>query len=406
MGRDLLISWRNIARQQRRSLIAVTAVAFGVVALVLSGGFIEWLLTALRESTIQAQIGHIQVVRPGYREGGLADPFRFLLPTDTPDQAAIAGLPDVKVMGARLSFNGLISHGESTVAFIGDGVEAENERQLSAALHVTQGQDLSSDDPNGIILGKGLAANLGVQVGDTVVLMATKSSGGINAVECHVRGLFVTAAKAYDDAALRVPIAIAHKLLKVAGSHVWVVLLNDTERTSDVLAYLRQHYGKASLEFVPWSDLADYYNKTASLFKRQVGIIRLIIGLLIVLSISNTLIMNVMERRGEIGTAMALGLRRSSIQRQFLIEGAVLGILGGTIGAVTGALLAALISWIGIPMPPAPGMESGYTAEILNSWNLTVSSFVLAVGTTIVAGIYPSFRASRMIIVDALRANR
>lgn len=405
-NRDLLAAWRNVERQRRRSSVAVTAVAFGVVALVLAGGFIDWLLMALRESTINAQIGHVQVMRPGYRDKGLGDPFNYLLPEGSSEQAAITEMPEVKAMGARLSFSGLISQGEATVAFIGDGVEPDKERLLSSALHITSGEALSSADARSVILGKGLAANLGVQVGSTVVLMATTASGGINAVECRVRGLFVTASKAYDDAALRVPIATARKLLKVAGSHVWVILLGHTEQTSEVLEKLRAQRGAAALEFVPWNELTDYYNKTASLFKRQVGIIRLIIGLLIVLSISNTLIMNVMERRGEIGTAMALGLRRSNIQRQFLIEGAVLGLLGGVIGAIVGVLLSTLISWIGIPMPPAPGMESGYTAEILNSWSLTAGAFVLAVATSVIAGLYPSFKASRMIIVDALRANR
>ncbi len=139
---------------------------------------------------------------------------------------------------------------------------------------------------------------------------------------------------------------------------------------------------------------------------RQFGVIQGIIGLIIVLSISNTLMMNVMERRGEIGTAMALGLRRSNIQRQFLIEGVILGLLGGVVGALLGSLLGALISWIGIPMPPPPGTEAGYTAQIQNSWRLTADAVILAVGTTMIAGLYPSWRAARMNIVDALRVNR
>jgi putative ABC transport system permease protein len=406
LQKDLSLAWRNVARQRRRSAVAVAAVAFGVVALVIAGGFIDWLLTALRESTINAQIGHIQVMRPGYREDGVADPFRYLLPQQSAAQKAISGMPEVRVIGARLSFSGLVSHDESTLSFIADGVEPDQERLLSTALNITQGEQLADDDPLGIIIGRGLAANLDVQVGDTVVLMATTASGAFNAVECRVRGLFATAAKAYDDAALRVPISTARKLLKVAGSHTWVVRLQRTEQTEKLVSALRARHDGKSLEFVPWNDLADYYNKTVTLLMRQFGVIKVIIGIIIVLSISNTLMMNVMERRGEIGTAMALGFRRSNIQRQFLIEGAVLGLLGGAIGAVLGAVLSALISWIGIPMPPPPGMEAGYTAEIMNSWRLTADAVVLAFGTTAIAGLYPSRKASRMNIVDALRVNR
>jgi putative ABC transport system permease protein len=405
-GKDLWVAWRNLARHRRRSAVALAAVAFGVVALILAGGFIEWLLTSLREATINAEIGHIQVMRPGYRESGVADPFQYLLAQHSAEQAAIAGKPQVSVIGARIAFSGLISHGESTLSFISDGVEADKERLLTTAMVVAPGDPLDDADPLGIIVGRGLAANLGVKVGDTVVLMATTPTGGIGAVECHVRGLFQTAVKAYDDSALRVPIAIARKLLKITGSHTWVVRLQHTEQTDEVLAELRSLYGGPTLEFVPWNDLADYYNKTVTLLMRQFGIIQVIIGVIIVLSISNTLLMNVMERRGEIGTAMALGLRRSNIQRQFLFEGAVLGMLGAGIGAVAGALLALLISWIGIPMPPPPGMDAGYTAEILNSWRITADAMLLAIGTTLIAGLYPSWKAARMNIVDALRVNR
>ncbi|MGZ3533382.1 MAG: FtsX-like permease family protein, partial [Vulcanimicrobiaceae bacterium] len=61
-------------------------------------------------------------------------------------------------------------------------------------------------------------------------------------------------------------------------------------------------------EVVPWTKLADTYNKTAALFSSQVGGIRLIIALIILLSIWNTVTMSVMERTGEIGTAMAMGV--------------------------------------------------------------------------------------------------
>ena len=73
---------------------------------------------------------------------------------------------------------------------------------------------------------------------------------------------------------------------------------------------------------------------------------------------------------------------------------------------LVGWLLAALISWIGIPMPPPPGMSEGYAGEIILTPGLTVQAFLLALATTLLASIYPAWRASRMEIVDALRHQR
>ena len=117
------------------------------------------------------------------------------------------------------------------------------------------------------------------------------------------------------------------------------------------------------------------------------------------------LIMNVMERKGEIGTLLAIGLKRKKILQMFATEGALLGIAGGLTGIVLGYALAHLISSIGIPMPPPPGMERGFTGEIRVTASLLMSAFLIASITTLLAGLYPAWKASREQIVNALRHN-
>ena len=79
---------------------------------------------------------------------------------------------------------------------------------------------------------------------------------------------------------------------------------------------------------VPWYELADAYNKTVSLFSKQVEVVRVIIAAIIVLSITNTMMMSVMERTGEIGMSMALGVTRRGILALFVSEGLWLGVFG------------------------------------------------------------------------------
>jgi len=386
--------------------MGIGAVLFGIVALVLAAGFIEWIYHAMREETISSRLGHIQIARVGYAEAGAADPFKFLLPEKSPDLEAIARLPGVRTVAPRLAFSGLVSHGDATLSFIAEGIDAEKEEPLSHSLAMTAGDGLSAADPRGIIVGQGLARNLGVNVGDTIILVANRQSGGLSAVEVKVRGLFSTIAKAYDDAALRVPLRIARQLLGVSGTHTWVVLLDDTQRTSETVARLRADLAGSKFEVTPWYDMADFYNKTVVLFSKQVGVLKFIIAIIIVLSISNTLMMSVLERTGEIGTRMALGYTSARIMRQFLGEGVVLGVVGGVLGVLTALALAQLISAIGIPMPPPPGRARGFIGGILVTWPLMFDAIALAIATTLVASVYPAWKASRMVIVDALRHNR
>jgi len=127
---------------------------------------------------------------------------------------------------------------------------------------------------------------------------------------------------------------------------------------------------------------------------------------IIVLSIFNTMIMSVLERTGEIGTLMAFGQTRRGILRLFLVEGGMLGAFGGLLGLAIGAALAWLLSYVGIPMPPPPGQSWGFDAEVMVSPRLSLEAVLLAVVSALVASLYPAWKASRMVIVDALRFNR
>jgi putative ABC transport system permease protein len=400
------IAVRNVGRQKRRTFAATIAVSFGVIAFILAGGFIDWLIWGMAEFTIKAHLGHVQIMRPGFLDSGMATPFDFLISDREQEKRSVEDMDGVVVVSTRLSLSGLISRGEATQSFVGDGVDPKAELALSSTMKIVDGENLAPGDSASVILGQGLAASLGVRVGEKVVLLANTKSGGVNAIELMVRGTFSTVSKAYDDIGLRLPISQAQHLLKVSGAHKWVLLLDDTGKTERVVAELIPKLKAQGLEVVPWTDLADFYNKTVTLFKRQVTVMKFIIAAIIMLSITNTMMMSVMERTGEIGTTMALGRSKRDVLLGFVFEGMLLGIVGGVVGAIVGFGLAKLISIIGIPMPPPPGMAQGFTAGILVTPGLIIEGLVLSVFTTLVAAIYPSWKASQLVIVDALRHNR
>ena len=402
---DLYISWRNVIRHGRRSLFGLAAVIVGTVVLMLAAGFIEWIYWAMREGAIRSGLGHIQIVRPGYLERGMADPFNYLLPENSSDRSAIEAAPHVRRVVPRLKFTGLISFGDSSLSFLGTGLDPELEGGVNDAAIPTSGESLSNDDRTGILLGRGLAINLAAKVGDTVVLLLNTRGGALNGVEANVRGIFSTVTKAYDDVAVHVPFGLANELLQAGGAHTWVVYLDRTDNTPSVVRALDERLGQ-DLVAIPWYEAADFYNKTVRLFSRQVLVMKLIIALVVILSISNTMMMNVNERINEIATSMALGLRRARVLSRFLVEGVLIGVIGGITGVALGHLLAAGISKIGIPMPPPPGMAQAFFGEILVTPALASDALLLAGVTALVGSIYPAWKASRMVIAEALRQGR
>ena len=401
--KDVNLAIRNLRRNARRTAIAAGTVSAGIIAFLVAGGFIAWIFQDMREATIHSQLGHAQIVRPGFHEKGIADPYAFLLPAAGREQELLTAMPGVVALTPRLVLSGLISHGETTVAFAGEGIDPIREKPISSRIRLLAGRDLGSGEDKSVLLGEGLAASLGAKPGDTVVLLATTANGSASALELTVAGTFAPVAKEYDDSAVRLPIAMARKLMRVDGATSWVVLLGNTRLTAGFVHDARDRLPSRDFEVVPWSELADFYNKTVVLFSKQVTVMKVIIGLIIILTISNTLTMSVMERTAEIGASLAVGVPGTVVMRLFVTEAALIGMLGGTVGVVMGVLLAQLISAIGLPMPPPPGMAHGYLAKILVTPELAIDAFLLAMVTTLIASAFPAWKAGRMNIVDALR---
>ncbi len=401
----LRLATRNLLRHRRRSLIAVSSVAFGIAALVVARGFTEWMFFDFREATIESQYAHVQVTRPGFHEDGASDPFRYLLPPEA-GRTAAAGVPHLRSLAPRLALTGLISRGEATVSFTGEGIDPAKDLTDDRSLRVLQGSKLRSSDRAEVLLGRGLGVLLGANVGDNVVLLVNTPRGGINAVDARVAGMFSSVSKAYDDSALLVSIEVARQLLKVQGAHALLLYLDDTRHTAEVASGLRARLDPKAFEIRTWDQLADFYTRAVALLREQLGVVRLIVVAIILLGIGNTMMMSVVERTGEIGTTMALGVRRRAVLGQFLVEGALIGAVGGAAGLALALLAGAGIGALGIEMPPPPGLTRGYVARVLFTAPIVLEAPVLAIATTVLASLYPAWKASRMVIVDAIRYNR
>ena len=360
----LRLALRNVLRHRLRTGLTLAAIGSGVAGLVLSGGFVEDSLLQLREATIHSQLGHVQIHRADTRrDGSQAQPKSMI---DDPQEimSRVKRLPQVDDVMARITFEAVLNNGRADIPVQGIGMEPDKEARLGTSITMIAGRGLRGEGAHEILLGEGVANASKLKPGDRATLLTNSADGALNTVDLEVAGVFRTFSKDYDARVVRISLAAAQELLDVRAVNAIVISLKTTEATNEVAALLRGELDNGAYKTSTWEQLADFYDKTSALYRRQFAVLQVIILIAVLLSVANSVNMSIFERTGEFGTLMALGSRGRMIFRLAIAENLLLGLMGSGGGVFLGMLLAWGISVVGIPMPPPPNSNAGYTASI------------------------------------------
>ena len=411
--RLFLIAWRNIFRNKRRSLLTLSILIMGSTGLILIGGFFDDMIEGFGEVFIHSQTGHIQVNAAGYQKKGVSSPFKYLMTDLARLQTLIESQPGVRYTVPRLKFQGMASSDETSIAVVALGVDPAREHLMGSfqtsrenlpSINIMEGKDLDPSDPYGALLGKGLMEALNLKVGDSMNFITTREAGALDGAVYHVRGVFQTFIKDFDERAMKVNLAGAQKLLAVPDQvHSLLVILDDTRKTKPVNTALEKRFSDKGLplETFTWEEQGEYYRQSKALLRQIYVTIQLIITVIFFFSIANTINMALFERVREFGTMMALGNSRAVIFSMIFLEAALLGLVGSSLGLLAGSGLARIVSIFGIPMRP-PQAASDYFCKIALSAPLLIETFFISFVSALLSSILPGWRASRFRIVQAL----
>jgi putative ABC transport system permease protein len=383
----------------------LAAIAVGVGSMILSGGFFDDVYVRFAEAIIHSQTGHIQFAPKGFFAAGSRSPEKYLISDPEQEKSLIASVPGVTDTMARLFFSGLLNNGKADLPIVGEGLEPDKEASLGSYIVIKEGRGLSDLDRYGIVVGAGLARALAIHPGDSVVLLASTSGGAVNTLDLEVVGIFQTYSQDYDARAVKIPLASAQELLNTTGANLVVVALEQTSKTDQVASVLRERTLWRNQEVRTWLELSHFYRSTVQLYQRQFGVLSVVILAMVFLGVMNTINMTVLERTGEFGTMRALGNRGTQIFGLVVAEGIILGLIGAAVGATLGILLAIGISAVGIPMPPGPNSDLGYTAYIRVVPSVVAWAALVGLTAATLASLLPALRVSRIHIADALRQN-
>ena len=387
------------------SLISILGVALGVTALIV----VLSVMNGFQKEVRTRMLGFIPHLQVNSLNGSIDD--------WQPVLDLVKKYPGVTAAAPYVDGQGMLSMGSRSKGVFVHGILPKAENHLTGLGSKIKHGTLSSLRPGefNIVLGIDLARAMGAEVGDTVLLLTPQGqltpAGMLPRVkEFHVSGIFEVGTPPYDTETAVINMKDAQKLYHMEGA------------VSGIGAHLRHlddapSIASAMSDKLPpdlyasdWTRVNPNYFRAVALEKKMMFIVLSLIVAVAAFNIVSTLVMAVTDKQADIAILRTLGASPLSIMKIFIVQGVVIGLVGTLLGVVLGVVLALNIETI-VPFiehlfhvhffPKSVYLISELPSELHKHDVITVAYFSFLI--SLLATLYPSWRASRTQPAEALR---
>ena len=410
---ELVLGWRytRAGRASRRngfisfiSGVSMLGIALGVAALIIVLSVMNGFQREVRDRMLGV-VSHIEI----YAANGAAlDDVAGL-------RTRLLAHPQVKGAAPFVSAQALLARGEDMKGVMVRGIDPALEPEVSD-LQDGQAGVLQSLVPGGfdVVIGRDLAMAMGAMPGEQVTLISPSGqitpAGALPRLkQMRLAGLFSSGHYEYDSALVLMHVQDAARLFRLEGPTGMRVKLRDLHQARAVAAELQQALG-GGFYVRDWTQQNRTWFAAVQVEKRMMFIILTLIVAVAAFNLVSTLVMTVTDKRADIAILRTLGASPRSIMGVFVVQGAMVGVIGTFSGLALGLLVAFNIDVI------VPALERLFNASFLPKDIYLISRMpseplasdivpiaVISLLLAFVATLYPSWRASRVNPAEALR---
>ena len=374
---EIAVVRRHIAYRRRGTFLSIAAIALAVaislISVSMQDGFQEMLFDIIVED-----LPHVTVTA---KEG---EEYIYLYHSLMDKIWAITG---VVAVSPGLSAPATFSYKENVENVEMTGVNPHDMDEIyNIGKYVFQGSLASIQDGRKVVLGEKTAKMLNVKLGQTVYV----SFPDARSTSLVVSGIFSLPTGWPENLAF-VSLSTARDFVGEGDVVSTVdIKLEDVYLADGAAAILREYGYKAE----SWQALYPEILKTLAIEEFQNNLVMLLILIIAAFGIGSVMYMLVNEKTSEIGMFMAMGASGRNIMNIFLLESGILGLLGGMVGAVLGLAVAFYLKSLEIKMEAPGGQE--ITLPVMINADSFLSIVLLAAALSVLAGLYPAWKASRL----------
>ena len=411
------IAFRNVLRHGKRTLITSLVLTAGIGMFI----FFDSILAGMDRMTIDSMVDYtessMQVMTAEYMKDSRAFPLEYGLESPEGIMERLPGLvPETIASTPRTAFVAYASNRIDNLPVIGTAIDSERDRKVfKLSEHLGEGAWLSpAPAENEILIGGGLASDLGLGVGDWLVLSARAVDDALNADEFRIVGLLDAPAQEITQSSVFIGWAAARALL---GEDLPVTTIAvslpkygtlDLELANSMKAGAAVEAAFPGVKTIPIADTAKDYMAMRDMKAKYSSLIILVVLLIAGVGIVNTVLMSVYSRIREIGVLRAYGMLPGQIRRLFSIEGTMIGI----IGSAGGLLLGSILVWVSVKWGFSldkmfSGLDLGSIpmgGALRGEWHPStmMAGFLFGVIASWISSRIPAKKAGKLEVTDAL----
>lgn len=403
------LAWKNLWRNRRRTLITLFAISMALMLAQTLHNLAMGSYSQMIENGVRSGSGHYSLYHPGYRQDH-DEKLTFSpgqLATSLTSKTAIAyALPRIHLSGLAQS-----SHDSRAVAIM--GIDMAGEAAVNPVLrNLLTTQWLRPMQGRDALLGQRLVDELKIKIGQKLVITLQDRDGNLVSELFRLRGIINSRIKQVDSSLVMISLQKAATITGRSGQiHELALVLNSANDMPKQFAIINGLLSDTNeIELVPWHVAMPNLADAIRLDYASQNVMLVIIMLIITIGIVNTLLMSVMERIHEFGILLATGMAPFKLWKLVICEAAILGSAAALFGSLLGSLSTWYLVEVGIDLRDfiSENMEFGgvvFDPIIRATWTPVwmVESALYIILLSMIAALYPAFKAARLSPVDAMR---